>query len=278
VEALDLRDSHLHLADLCDHEALHPLDSQLSRSWQGIVSCHRLEEHQKNLWILQNSLKSEQDHTREAWFFSLGIHPQDPDPQACKKLSVYYEKLGPKEKDQIRALGECGYDFFDLDRSNTEKGEVLQDQVFAQQLDYALSWNLPLLIHCRKAMDKFFVHAKTLRKVPAVIFHAWPSNSREALQILDKGIPAYFSLGTPLLRGSKKALDTLTTLPKERILMETDAPFQTLKESAFTPRETLYEVYAFSASKLDMPLKAWAEIQKINFNKAFFVRNNAGGA
>jgi TatD DNase family protein len=47
-------------------------------------------------------------------------------------------------------------------------------------------------------------------------------------------VEAYFSFGTPLLLNHKTAMEACARLPPERLLLETDAPYQPLKGRAFS--------------------------------------------
>jgi TatD DNase family protein len=56
----------------------------------------------------------------------------------------------------------------------------------------------------------------------------------EAESLLDRGINAYFSFGKQVLNGNKKVIACVRELPGERVLAETDAPFQYLKNEQYT--------------------------------------------
>ena len=56
----------------------------------------------------------------------------------------------------------------------------------------------------------------------------------EAESLLDREINAYFSFGKQLLNGNKKVIACVRELPGERVLAETDAPFQYLKNEQYT--------------------------------------------
>ena len=79
-------------------------------------------------------------------------------------------------------------------------------------------------------MDLLLGYGPRLKRLPAVIFHGWPGRYQDAQALLKKGIPAYFSFGTTLLRSAKHAIETCSSLPAERILSETDAPWQPPEE------------------------------------------------
>ena len=79
--------------------------------------------------------------------------------------------------------------------------------------------------------------------------------SVEAKSLLDRGINAYLSFGKQLLNGNKKAIACVRELPDERILPETDAPFQYLKGENFTkPSEVSRVIEAMIQIKSEINL------------------------
>ena len=65
----------------------------------------------------------------------------------------------------------------------------------------------------------------------------------EALSILNKIESSFFSFGKSLLKLNKKSLSCVKNLPLSAILLETDAPFQTLKNEVYTKEDAIFEVY-----------------------------------
>ena len=73
----------------------------------------------------------------------------------------------------------------------------------------------------------------------------------EAQTLLNHGINAYFSFGKQVFNGNKKVIACVKELPFERILSETDAPFQFLKNQQRTYVSEIKDIYkaAFSLRK-----------------------------
>jgi TatD DNase family protein len=78
-------------------------------------------------------------------------------------------------------------------------------------------------------MHKIFPHTRALKKLPAVVFHSWPGSPDEGFSFLRRGINAFFSFGTTILLNHKNAIRSCAAFPAERLLFETDAPFQPLR-------------------------------------------------
>jgi len=154
-----------------------------------------------------------------------GIHPQQPaagDSQAIIEKQI--EKLSLlSSENRICAIGECG---FDLYNSAYRETEALQEFAFSAQLEIALKFDLPVVLHVRRAMFKIFALTKTLSKCKSVIFHSWPGTYEEANALLQRGINAYFSFGNTIILNHKQAKRSCALLPADRLLTETDAPYQ----------------------------------------------------
>ena len=186
---------------------------------------------------------------------SFGLHPQAPfsDERDFAPRLEFLESL--LQEKRIAAVGECGLDFFTPEFSAKR---AAQEKAFAAQLDLAARHKVPVIVHARKAMQEIFAAAAALKKVPAVVFHSFAGTLMDARSLLSKGINAYFSFGKPLMNGAKKAVLCVRALPIERLLFETDAPYQTLKgEKASSPAE-IADVYqaAFEIRAAGRPFEA----------------------
>jgi TatD DNase family protein len=124
---------------------------------------------------------------------------------------------------RIAAVGECGFDLYDTAFKETEK---IQDALFTAHLEIAVKYGLPVVFHVRRAMHKVFAIEKTLSKCKAVVFHSWSGTLEEARSLLRHGINAYFSFGNVIMLNHKQAIQCCSLLPVNRLLTETDAPFQ----------------------------------------------------
>ena len=126
---------------------------------------------------------------------------------------------------RLDAVGETGFDLYD---ARYRAGEKIQDEMFACHLEAALKHGLPLVLHVRRAMHKIFPFARELKKLPAVVFHSWPGTRGEGEALLRRGINVFFSFGAPLLKNHRAAMACAAFFPPERLLFETDAPYQPL--------------------------------------------------
>jgi TatD DNase family protein len=134
-------------------------------------------------------------------------------------------------ENRIAAIGETGFDLYNAAYRDTEKE---QEELFRRHLDIALERKLPLVLHIRRAMHKVFVYSKELKRLPSVVFHSYSGTLEEAEALLKRGINAYFSFGTTILLNHKAAMNACALLPLERLLTETDAPYQPLRGRPFS--------------------------------------------
>jgi len=159
------------------------------------------------------------------------IHPQLPAvkiegsmPFTDIEINDCLETLSKlAEAGRLAAVGECGFDLYNAALKETEK---TQDALFAPHLEIAEKYGLPVILHVRRAMHKIFAAEKTLAKCKAVVFHSWSGTLEEARSLLRRGVNAYFSFGNVIMLNHKQAIQCCSLLPAERLLTETDAPFQ----------------------------------------------------
>lgn len=220
-------DSHLHIANCMQFLG----DSAIFDSFDNYIfatSAHSIREweYQKNFCCAK----------------TFGIHPQSftqntSDYDYDKNL-IFLQKL--LESGNLNAIGEAGFDLFTNEYRATIK---LQITAWEMQLALAKKYKMPIVIHCRKGFDYIFKSSKILSQIPAVLFHSFFGNYIQAKSILNHGVNAYFSFGKQLLNGNKKSIDCLKNLPQDKILLETDSPYQTLKNEKFTAPLNIKKVY-----------------------------------
>jgi TatD DNase family protein len=187
-------------------------------------------------------------------------------------LAEYLEKVAAEGR--LDAVGETG---FDLYNSAFRETQALQEKLFQIHLETARCRDLPLVLHVRRAMHKVFEYGPELRKISAVIFHSWPGTLGEGEALLRRGINVYFSFGTPLLLNHKEARRCCASLPAERLLLETDAPWQPPRGKAFSAWADLPAILQEAASlrrEAGKPGGDPAELEQIvaaNFFRAFAI-------
>lgn len=152
--------------------------------------------------------------------FALGIHPMYVDgaqPSDLVELKRLIEVENAKSNSKLVAIGEIGLDFF-----VTQANRETQEYFFAEQLKIAKEFNLPVILHVRKAVDDVLKHLRRV-KVQGGIAHAFNGSAQQAQHLIDLG----FKLGFGGAMTYSRALhirDLAKNLPIEAIVLETDSP------------------------------------------------------
>ncbi|MCD9086898.1 TatD family hydrolase [Stenotrophomonas sp. SY1] len=145
-----------------------------------------------------------------------GLHPMflsEHRPEHLAQLREWVEREAPV------AIGECGLDFFveGLDADS-------QRHYFQGQLELAREFQLPLVVHARRAVDEVIQRIRRTGRLRGVV-HSFSGSPEQARQLWDQGF--LIGLGGPLTYPRANRLRTLVTqMPLEFLLLETDAPDQ----------------------------------------------------
>jgi len=145
---------------------------------------------------------------------ALGMHPIY---LAQHRPEHVVELRGLIERERPVAIGEIGLDYFveALDRDR-------QQQLFEAQLKVARDYQLPVLLHVRKAHDQVLAALRRIR-VPGGIAHAFNGSMQQAQQYIDLGFKLGFG-GTLTYDRALNIRRLATDLPLQAIVLETDAP------------------------------------------------------
>lgn len=149
----------------------------------------------------------------------MGLHPEDLTDDYQNVLDSMRELLCQKNHPYI-AVGEVGLDYY-WDRSRYEE----QQDAFEQQIKWALEFSLPLMIHCRSAHAELMEIMKRYRSEKMTgVFHCFGGTIEEAEDLLQFD---GFVLGIGGVLTYKKSTlpDVLRSVPLDRIVVETDAPY-----------------------------------------------------
>lgn len=249
-------DSHFHLNDTVNGFSAEAVLSYFSGDNYAVSCSHSPEEFNSEFtFIKDNSLQK---------FIGqcFGLHPQMP----LIENAFFLESLLKDRR--IIAVGETGHDFFTRDFKGNEKS---QDECFSLCLDLAANYNVPVIIHNRKALEKIFLNSKLLSKLPFVLFHSFAFSNREAESILSHNVNGYFSFSRQICNGNKKSISCIQDLPLERLLFETDAPYQTMKGESATHPSQIEEVYKTAAMLKKISPETLCSETRDTFKKLFML-------
>jgi len=182
---------------------------------------------------------------------TIGLHPTEV-KEDYREVLQQMEPLIPQHP--FVAIGEIGLDFY-WDTSFKREQLTALDK----QIQWALTYNLPVIIHSREAFEELHRALLPYRNEPLCgIFHSFTGTADEALALLD--FPG-FMLGINGVVTFKKSTlpEALQPVPLNRLVVETDSPYLTpvpyrgkRNESAYIVRviEKLAEIYSCSTSEI----------------------------
>lgn len=149
-------------------------------------------------------------------FPAYGLHPMYLPEHRPEHLVALREWI---ERERPVAVGECGLDFFveNLDAAR-------QSLFFDGQLRLARDFELPVIVHARRAVDAVMAAIRRFGPLRGVI-HSFSGSADQAKRLYDLGF--LIGLGGPVTYERANRLRTLAAqLPIEYLLLETDAPDQ----------------------------------------------------
>lgn len=141
---------------------------------------------------------------------AVGIHPENIDNSNLKTI----ENIIKEHK--VFAIGEIGLDYHYNDENKDE-----QKEYFIKQLDLALKYDLPVIIHIREAMQECFDILKT-RKDKGII-HCFSGSVEMAREYIKLGYK--LGIGGVLTFKNSKLYEVIEKIDLKDIVLETDSPF-----------------------------------------------------
>lgn len=190
-----------------------------------------------------------------------GLHPMylaEHRPEHLDELRAWIERERPV------AVGECGLDFFveGLDAD-------AQRFYFVRQLELAREFELPVIVHARRAVDEV---AAAIRRVGGLrgVVHSWSGSEEQARQLWKLGF--LLGIGGPVTHERAQRLRrTVAAMPIEYLLLETDSPDQPLAAHRGERNEParLREVLDVVAALRGEPPESIAEATTANAGRLF---------
>lgn len=154
--------------------------------------------------------------------YALGIHPMYVPKAADGDLDVMRSSLIASIDDpKLVAIGEIGMDFFIPTYAEPPLRDR-QEHFFVEQLKLAREFNLPVLLHIRRAQDVILKHLRRIRP-PGGIAHAFNGSFQQAHAFIELGFKLSFC-GTFTHERAQQLRRLATELPLDTIVIETDAP------------------------------------------------------
>lgn len=195
---------------------------------------------------------------------SVGIHPHEADAHADLGEAAL---LAAAEHPRVIAIGETGLDYY-YDHSD----RAAQQALFRRHIAVSRATGLPTIIHTRDAEDDTAAILRDEMKqgaFPALI-HCFTASANFAQIVLDLGLTISLS-GIVTFKNAKDLQEIAATIPADRLLVETDAPFLApvphrgkVCEPAFVA-----DTASFVADLRGVTPEALAETTTANFRRLF---------
>ena len=204
-----LFDTHAHLDDRAFDEDREALLARLPEQGIGLVM---------NPGCSLDSSRNVSELTKryDYIFGAVGSHPDAADEVNEAVLEQYRHLCSSNPK--IKAIGEIGLDYYydDIPRE-------IQLQAFRAQMDLARELNLPVIVHERDAHEDGM---KVVSEFPEVtgVFHCYSGSAEMAKWLVNRGWYIGFT-GVLTFKNARKAVEVASTIPLDRIVLETDCPY-----------------------------------------------------
>lgn len=151
-------------------------------------------------------------------YSAVGVHPDSAEGVSENYLDIL--KALAVENKKVLAIGEIGLDYhYEPDSKSAQK------KVFAEQIELAISLELPIAVHSRDAtqdtIDILKAHKKGLKRS---IMHCYSGSVETAKIYLDLGY--YISFAGPVtFKNARNLQEVAKYVPTESMLIETDCPY-----------------------------------------------------
>ncbi len=149
-------------------------------------------------------------------YFAVGVHPLD-----ILQFDYHY-LLDYINHPKCVAVGEIG-----LDYHYTKDTKDYQIELFQEQLDIAIEYNKPVIIHIREAnQDSYEILERYIKKYPNLkgVLHCFNADE----QFLKFSDNFYYGIGGVLtFKNARKLVEVFPKIPKNRVIIETDSPYLT---------------------------------------------------
>ena len=195
-------------------------------------------------------------------FAMMGLHPCYVKENYQQELHVVKDWLS---KRKFAAVGEIGLDYY-WDKTFAAEQVI----AFRNQLEWAIEYGLPIVIHTRNAMQETIEIVKEyVPKGVRGIFHCFSGSYESARAIIDAGF--YLGIGGVLTYKNSGLVEVLSKIDLKHLVLETDAPYLTPVPFRGKRNESSYLKYVVEklAEIKNCPVETVAEQTSVNAEKIF---------
>lgn len=200
----------------------------------------------------------------EHTFMAMGLHPTEINESASDIFAAILDEFNSGIGKWV-AVGEIGMDLY-WDKTYASK----QQDILDRQLTLAEQNNLPVIIHCREAIDETLEVFENHRGIRGV-FHSFSGAERDVERIRNIAGDFYFGINGVVTFKNCDVKSVLPLITPERILLETDAPYLAPVPMRGKRNESSYLVHTarFVSTTLGINEEALADITTANASNLF---------
>ncbi|WP_300399704.1 TatD family hydrolase [Nocardioides sp.] len=161
----------------------------------------------------------------DALVAGVALHPNEAprlDAEGTLEAALVEIEALAQAHDRVRAVGETGLDHF----RTGEEGRAAQVASFRRHIDLAKRLDKTLVIHDRDAHEEVLAVIDEEGAPERWVMHCFSGDADVARRCLDRGAFLSFS-GTVTFKNAQPLRDALVVAPRDRVLVETDAPYLT---------------------------------------------------
>lgn len=172
--------------------------------------------------IEHSKLAIERAKSNDKIYCAVGIHPENVDDGTEENYALLEEMIKNKDENRIVAIGEIGLDYY-WTKETIDK----QKEVFRRQLEFAIKFDMPVVIHSRQAHeDTYQMIEEFAQKGLTGIMHCFPGSVELARQYEKLGFKMGIG-GVLTFKNPKKLVDVVRELDMKNFVLETDCPYLT---------------------------------------------------
>ncbi len=198
---------------------------------------------------------------------TVGTHPHDAGVEAEKAVTLEQLIAIAKSDDKIVGIGESGLDYY---YDNSPRAD--QEASFRKHIRACIATDLPLVVHARDADEDIIrvIRSENPDKKLRGVMHCFSSGPLLAEKALEEGFFISFS-GIITFKKSKELQEIAKSVPLDRILVETDAPFLAPEPHRGRTNEPAFVSYtgSFLSDLLNLDEERFAKATTDNFFTLF---------
>ncbi|MBI1934114.1 TatD family hydrolase, partial [Candidatus Peregrinibacteria bacterium] len=213
-------DSHCHLTDERFTDDLDAVLQRAAAAWTAwmVTIADSVAESKKCIATAQKY---------EQIFCSVGVHPHKAKEWTTTSAQSLRDHATSSQK--VVAVGEIGLDYHHV---KPLQGHVasydfsprdVQRRVFQEQLELAKELHIPVVVHCREAVEDVWSMVDVARP-EKLVMHCCTERWEDVRRFVDRGYVLSFT-GIATYPKSEEVRRTIHACPLERMMVETDAPY-----------------------------------------------------